>query len=665
MDMQKNQIIDFYDGRRISCGLVLELEDRRARTLGEQGKELKVSQARVLMSGSDPQFPVTGSRDEQLSRLRAVSLQRDELKGGIDLRELWEVVGTEAREMEIQDLAELLFGDQPSQDSVAALLRAMFEDRLYFKIRPDGIEISEPEAVEQALLQRERERQRQEFTARAAEFLVRVKDSDSVSGDDAPDGLTALLMEGALLGKEWMTLKPVKDIFSQAGLPPQWDPFRVLVKLGVWSEDENVTLRAENVPIDFSPEAQEQAALLAAGPVIEDVEDLTHLPLVTIDAETTRDIDDGLSLTTEGEELILGIHITDVASHIEHDSELDREIRSRATSIYLPELIIPMIPPALSEEAASLVVGETRRAISVMVRLDKDFKVRDFRIVPSLIRSRERLTYEETDARISRGDSAEALMFAIASAQRQERVAAGALIFRDPELSVRVADDGTIDVTIRDRESPSQILVSELMILANHLFARFLKEHHLPGVYRVQPPPLEKVCLGQHYDPVTSYRCKKLLSRGDVSVHPSPHATLGLEVYTTATSPLRRYPDLLVQRQLKAALEKKTEVLPLAEIERILASINFRLDRAVQLERERQRYFLLKFLGTQRHKEYEAVVVHRFPRFHLVHVNDLGMNAALMSSNNLSLNPYDRAIIRIEKVNPREDRLSLALVKLL
>jgi exoribonuclease-2 len=665
MDLHKNQVIDYYDGRRISCGLVLDIEDRRARILGEQGKELKISPARVLMSGKDPHFPLTGSRDEQVSRLRDISLQREELKVHIDLPELWDVVGTEARQMDIHELGELLFGDRPSLDSVAALLRAIFEDRLYFKIKPDGIEIPEPEVVQQALQQRDRERERQEFTARAAEFLVRVKNEPHVSAEDAPNGLTTLLEDGALLAKEWITVKPVKDIFAQAGLPPQWDPFRVLVKLGVWSEDENVTLRAENIPIEFSDEAKEKAALLAAEPVRTDVEDLTDLAVVTIDAETTRDIDDGLSLTVEGEECVLGIHITDVASYIEHDSEFDREIRLRATSIYLPEMIIPMIPPSLSEQAASLIVGEPRRAISVLVRLGKDFKVRDFRIVPSLIKSAERLTYDEVDARISRGEGAEATMFAIASALRQERSAAGALIFRDPELSVRVADDGTIDVSIRNRESPSQIVVSELMILANHLFARFLKENGLPGIYRVQPPPLEKVDLGQQFDPVQSYRCKKLLSRGDVSVQPSPHSTLGLEVYTTATSPLRRYPDLLVQRQLKAALEKETDVLPVKELERILTTINFRLDRAVQLERERQRYFLLKYLGTQRHQEYEAVVLHRFPRFHLVHVFDLGLNAALVSSNNLSLNPYDRAIIRIEKVNPREDRLSLALVKLL
>jgi len=544
-------------------------------------------------------------------------------------------------------------------------LRAIFEDRLYFKIRPDGIEIPEPAAVEQALIQRERERERQEFLARASDFLVRLKEAKQMEGEDPPRGLTEMLEQAAYLGKDWVTLKPVKDIFSQAGLPPQWDPFHVLVKLGVWSEDENVTLKAENVPIPFSPAADEQARQLAMRELNTDAEDMTDLSVITIDAETTRDVDDGLSIAYDGEEIILGIHITDVASFFDHDSDFDREIRERATSIYLPEMTIPMIPPSLSEQAASLVVDQPRQAISVMARLDKTYKVLGFRIAPSIIRTKERLSYEEADERIAGGNTSEAEMFAVASAMRKARTDSGAIIFRDPELAVRVARDGTIEVNIRNRETPSQILVSEFMIFANHLFARFLKENNLPGIYRVQPAPIEKVDLGDAYDPVLSYRCKKLLSRGDLSARPAPHSTLGLEVYTTATSPLRRYPDLAIQRQIKAALEKKTRLLTAEELETILAEINFRLDRAVQIERERQRYFLLKYLEGHRRQEYEAVVIQRFPRFHLVHVIELGLNAALISSNSLSLSPYDRAIIRIEKVNPREDKLSLGLVKLL
>ena len=263
----------------------------------------------------------------------------------------------------------------------------------------------------------------------------------------------------------------------------------------------------------------------------------------------------------EGDEAILGVHITDVAHFIDHDTLLDREIRRRATSIYLPETTIPMIPPVLSEKAASLEEGEIRPALSVLMRLDQDLKLKDYTIEESNIRVSQRLSYESVDRRILDSDSNEAALFRIAVAFRNERVAQGALIFRDPELSVHVTEDKTIDVSVRERESPSQVLVSELMIQANRLFAHFLEERKIPAFFRIQPAPLERITLGNEYDPVTSYRAKKALARSDLNTEPGPHSTLGLAAYTTATSPLRRYTDLIVQRQLKEVLKSDGPLL--------------------------------------------------------------------------------------------------------
>jgi exoribonuclease II len=665
MTFRKHDIIDYYDSRRISCGLVLDVDDRRLRILNDQGKEAKISANRALISGKDPNFPLSGSRDEQVNRLRDICTRREEIKKLIDLRELWEVVGLETGEIDIEDLTELLFGHQSDPNYAAALLRAIFEDRLYFKIRPDRIEVPGPEQVQQALVQREKERERSTFVARCAEFLVRFKDTQKVGIQEAPEGFIPLLEEAAEYGRNWITFKMVKDIFSQAGMPQNLDPFRVLVKLGVWSEDENVSLRAERISVEFSPEAEAQAREAASKPLPSSVEELTNEELITIDSVFTRDVDDALSLSRKGDETAIGIHITDVAYFVDHDSVLDREVRERATSIYLPESTIPMIPPVLSEKAASLTVGEARPAISVMVTVGSDLKLKDFKIFPSIVRVRERLSYEEADERISVRGSRECEMFAIASSLREERINSGALIFKDPELSVRVDVDKTIEVACRDRETPSQVLVSEMMILANSLFARFMKERNLPGLFRSQPPPLEKIELGPDYDPVTSYRSKKALARGDLSTDPAPHSTLGLQLYTTATSPLRRYPDLLVQRQLKAALEGKPPCCAHEDLENILAKISYSLERATLLERERTRYFLLKYLEQRKHEEFEAVVLQRFPRFHLVHITKFCFNAALNAPSNVSLNPCDRAIIRLEKINPREDKLSLSLVKLL
>jgi exoribonuclease-2 len=297
------------------------------------------------------------------------------------------------------------------------------------------------------------------------------------------------------------------------------------------------------------------------------------------------------------------------------------------------------------------------------VSFGPDKKIRDYRVTEALIKLTERISYETADERIQSGTK-ESLMFSIASELRSARLRSGALIFKDPELSVHVQQDGEIEVNVRDRESPSQILVSELMIFANSLFAKYLKENHIAGLFRSQPPPLEKVELPEEYDPIVSYRSKKVLSRGDLSTTPAPHSTLGLEAYTTGTSPLRRYPDLLFQRQIKSFLRTGAPALSRAELESILDEISAKLDRAAFMERERQKYFLLKFFEKKRHETFDTIVLQRFPRFYLVQILEFGFNAALHVPSNLSLSAYDRVTAKIEKINPREEKITLSFVKM-
>ncbi len=218
MTFSKHDIVDYYDSRRISCGLVIEVDDRRLRILNDQGKETKISFSRALIAGKDPSFPFEGSRDEQVNRLKEINSRREEIKTRIDLRELWDVVGLETGEIDIEDLTELFFGSAHDPNYAPSLLRAIFEDRLYFKIRPDKIEVPRPEHVQQALIQREKERDRTAFIARCSEFLARFKETERIDVQEAPEGLIPLLEEAAQYGRDWPTLKAVKDIFAQAGL---------------------------------------------------------------------------------------------------------------------------------------------------------------------------------------------------------------------------------------------------------------------------------------------------------------------------------------------------------------------------------------------------------------------------------------------------------------
>ncbi|MGC8907558.1 MAG: ribonuclease catalytic domain-containing protein [Desulfomonilaceae bacterium] len=661
MIVQPHDVIDYFDNKKISCAYVLEVEDRKLKIINENGKEIRISHARVLTRGQDPALQTARSRDDQTRRLKELSRMREEQKKEINIRELWEIVHTETSEIEIRDLSELCFGREADLDRTASLLRAIVEDKTFFKVNDGKIDVATPEQVDRALSQRKREEERAAFQAACAHFLGLLKEDQMAQEVSAPPGLIPLLEEAALKGADWTEVKEVKELFSKAGLSGNWDPFTVLVKLGVWDEDENVPLRSRDISLDFPSEIIGEAVRCASKPFLENRADLTHLHAVTIDSPTTMDIDDALSLSVEGDDIILGVHITDAAHFVECDSVLDQEVRRRAISLYFPDLRVPMIPPVLSEHAASLVAGEDRPVISIIAVFNPQRQLQEFKVSAGFIRVKERLTYEEVDARIQDQCFTENLMFQLASHLRKQRLDNGALIFRDPEINIRVAPDKTIEVNLRDREACSEILVSEFMILANSLFAKFLQEKGLPAIFRTQGPPSEKIEIKDEYDPVESYRCKKILARGDFVTRPAPHTTLGLPAYTTATSPLRRYTDLVVQRQIRGALGLSQHILSEEEIQKILAEINFRIDRAAILERQRQRYFLLKYLSQRKESTFEAIVLQRFPRFYLVYLRDFAFNAALKVPVGVELNPYDRVSVTIEKIIPREEKLTLAL----
>lgn len=663
MNYSKLDVIDYFDNAKVTCGVITEIEDNRLKLLNDLGKDIKISSSRVLTSGHDKLLTDKSSRTELVSRLKEINAVRESIKAQIDLKELWEVIGQEENQFTIQDLADLVFGSKTDVNSVSALLRAIIQDKTYFRSKPGVVEVLTPEQVEQEITRRLKEFERKQTVFSYAEFLAKVKDSHPVSAAEVPKSLVQTLENAAYLGRDWNTVKKIRDIFNQAGLNGTWDPFRVLVTIGVWSEDENIRLRAEAVPIEFPPEITNEAARAANQRLPEDVGAIFEKGVISVDSSYTRDVDDAISLQRVGNDILVGVHITDVSHYIEKDSDLEMDIRQRATSIYFPDLLIPMIPPVLSESAASLTHSQRRPAISVVARLGTDLRIQDYKVLQSIVKVEEALTYEEADKRVTIKGSKESDMLEVALSLRAQRLGAGALIFRDPELSVHVNPSGEIDVSVRDRENPSQILVSEMMIMANSLFASFMKERNIPAIYRSQPPPLENIELADEYDPVASYRCKKALSRGTLGLDPEPHSSLGLSVYVTATSPLRRYTDLLMQRQIKSALNDEAPPLDSGQLDLILSEISYRLDRASIIERERLRYFFLKYLSTKKDEEFELVVLHRFPRFYLAQIVKYGFNAALLTGSNTTLTPYDRVIAKIEKVNPRADRLTMTLVR--
>jgi exoribonuclease II len=271
----------------------------------------------------------------------------------------------------------------------------------------------------------------------------------------------------------------------------------------------------------------------------------------------------------------------------------------------------------------------------------------------------ERLTYEETDARIG-SDAALTQAFDLAMRLRQARFANGAIALPIPQVDLFVDRQKRITIRTIDREAPSQILVSELMILANSLVGQFCAQRQIPIVYRGQAAPRETFPTSFTYDPVLHYRQQRAMHPARIGLEPTRHSSLGVEAYTTFTSPLRRCVDLLSHRQLRAYLQRGEPLYTEEQLRAILTEVEPSLSRAGMVEHERRRFWLLKYLAQRQGEVVSGVVLDRFPRNYLVMLPDVMLEVDLPVGG-MEIAAGERIRVRIETVQPRAGVLKVAL----
>ena len=663
----RGTVVEFFAEKKLTIGVCLEAKGERFLVLTEGDREINLPESRFLHVAPHA-LNVQRGRDQLIQALREIAKRREELRARIDLGEVWELIWAEPESYDCAFLAGLVFGEEVTPDHTAAMYRACWDDTIHFSRKGDTFAPNLPETVEQLLHQKIRKEERERELTAAAAFIKAVWEGDTPT----PEAVAAhgtwidILKEYALHDTEAPRYRLARDLLNRAEVAGSDAAFRLLVRLGIWDEDENLLLLRLGVPVDFRPEvlkeAEEAARDVTAGVVVraEQRRDLTHLHAVSIDSELTQDIDDAVSCELSDGLLMLGVHIADPASVIRADTLLDREARERSTSIYFPEGKIPMLPPLLSEGALSLVANEVRPAMSVLVTLTPEGEVVDYQIIPSLIRVVERLSYEDADARIGH-DPRLTHALEIAKRLRQLRFDSGAIALPIPQVDLFV--DRARQITVRrvDREAPSQILVSELMILANSLVGQFCAQRQIPIVYRGQAAPRETFPTSFIYDPVLHYRQQRAMNPARIGLEPTRHSGLGAEVYTTFTSPLRRYVDLLSHRQLHAYLGSGEPLYNEEQLRAILTEVEAAVSRAGLVEHERRRYWLLRYLGLHQGEVFTGIVLDRFPRNYLVILPDV-MQEVDVPVGGKELAPGDQVKVRIETVQPRAGTLKVNLV---
>jgi ribonuclease R len=425
--------------------------------------------------------------------------------------------------------------------------------------------------------------------------------------------------------------------------------------------DVLLIVKHNGLPTEFPPQVTAAAATLPDEVPAEEIKrrvDLRGIQVVTIDPVSAKDFDDALSLTVrEDGDLELGVHIADVSHYVRFDDTIDREAWQRGTSVYLVDRVLPMLPEKLSNHLCSLNPNVDRLAMSVLIHITERGRIMDYRIEDTVIRSTRRLAYEEAQAFFDgdpemrrRLEPVAGLMDrlrALAAVLNQKRVKRGALDFDLPESRVILDAEGfPIDIRKVVRME-SHRLVEEFMLLANEVVARHLLRSKRPSIYRVHEEPAEKkleelqtligrfgyslhvdangkvppselqrvlkLAEGKPEEQIVHTKTLRSLARARYDTVPLGHFGLALKDYTHFTSPIRRYPDLLVHRALRVLSGRQPA--PIGHVERYREWLEDAALRSSERERlaeraERDSIELKKIQFMERHlgEEFDGVI---------------------------------------------------------
>jgi exoribonuclease-2 len=318
-----------------------------------------------------------------------------------------------------------------------------------------------------------------------------------------------------------------------------------------------------------------------------------------------------------------------------------------------------MLPASLAEGLCSLKAGEIRPAISTMVNLSPSLEIIDYEILPSLINVKHQLTYYDVNQTADQNQEV-LILREIAEKFHQQRLDAGAVQITVPEINVWLADDRTITVNRINRESPGRMLVAELMIMANWLMAKYLAENKTPAVFRSQPGPRERLYKGDGGTLYQNWMQRRFLSRFVLGSNPEKHSGLGLEAYVTATSPIRRYFDLVAQRQIRAVLGLEQPYTS-GEIDRIIQLLELPMGNVARTQLGRHRYWLLKYLEQHIGRKEEAIVLNKRRNDYQILLSAYMTECDLPISRGFELKPEDLIQVTIQNVSARKDLFQVAI----
>ncbi|MEM7017374.1 MAG: ribonuclease catalytic domain-containing protein [Pseudomonadota bacterium] len=650
------------EGDTLTLACVSKRVKKKAHILNEKNREQNLNEDKLLWTLAD-KISAPGDWPDKLNSIQT-NLQA--LKDDLDISLLWET----AQEMDCTDIAELTelyFGDDVEKLHQIAIWQALAEEKLHFKRRGQQWEIRPAAQIEELQLQRQREQEKTELQSNAQSWLEQaVKNIDKLEQTAEVETFVERL-------DCWFRGDHDKDVQTLIGKAaeethqsPRELSFDILQQVGRLPGNADRDVIVAGLKPEFSIPITEAAEGVQSWSPPSDAAEITlHF---SIDDDDTREVDDALAIERDGEHWKITVAIADPARLIHLDDALDREAMRRGTTVYLPTQTVLMVPSRVSCDLASLNADELRSSVFAHIWLDDNAKLQRYEIGRAPVRVAKRLSYDDADQMIAGGgdENAQRLqnLQQLSDKLLAERVAEGALNMQRPEYKIRVenayTDEVQVHVAVLERNSPSRLMIAEMMILINNIAARYAQSHEVPIIYRTQAEPVEPIEADFENDPIAFHKVRRLLKPSALSLHPGGHSGLGLPVYTQFSSPLRRFADLVMQRQLVAHISDEPLPYDHEELFKVLATAEQSARDARSTEAAAKKRWFTHYLKQSHQDEtLEALVVENGKAGCKVELIPWGADALLGTPHKMK--PGQRVEAKIEKLRPKAGSIRLRL----
>ncbi|MDD6088563.1 MAG: ribonuclease catalytic domain-containing protein [Desulfovibrionaceae bacterium] len=620
-------IVEFMQDNAPQIGIVLEEKKERLRLLLPNRRESVISSSRVL-PWSGPVCSAS-NREDMIRFLESRREIRAEAEKEINTQELWELASGDLDRATAQWFAELIF-PAPTADDIAACGHALMQAKTHFRFTPPVFEIYDAATVTRRIQELEKQKEREQLISRGSAFFRRLQEHGRshpdvpVPDEDIQDIATTLrrMLLTRIADPDTKEEEALWNIVTRGLAETPYLPLLLAESWGIVPPHHNFWLdRADYDPVPdwqsvFADTLREKSSL--AESYRESI--VFGQPLLSIDAETTKDMDDAFTLEkhTDGS-FKLTVALACPALNWSFGSAFDKAVSHRATSLYLPEGTWNMLPNELAENAFSLKSGSPRPALIVVCHISTNGEILSCEPSIATVTVNANLAYTECETALDGATTPaspylETLRFGLELAEilKRRRIEQGAVIIDRPDLHIELSGTGR-EIQVSMYEEPpcprAHLIVSEQMVLINTALARWAIDHNAGLLYRTQDVAIPKEFAGEWNDPVDISRVVRALAPAVMETTPRPHAGLGTDVYATVSSPLRRYADLVNEAQILSILQNGVAALTTDELDALLIRLNARLDAVTQVQRMRPRYWKLLALKQQGDKVWRKAII--------------------------------------------------------